>query len=906
MNPILLNYRANVQKIMSDPDFAKDYQMPGECYFLEDGSILAFPRDDGDSRYPYGEKGFNFWTYASGYMHSNEGLFSPFLRATEGGEPKIAFFATFQTEQGTDVIPLLSVPIIQTATSVPVIRYTIFTLGATYYFCEVYGIVFALRIMVDEKNILYFTLEASKSSDTPQKSFTLSYYMNPFIKNAIVENSVDRWFRRSTYHEDEQLGHFVFEAYEEVDRSKMAPNLGLFEMHCSENTFSQMIKKEITSSRYRFVGGARSSLHTPKALFEGTFGIHQPVCAFTETAIGAYLLSFDMTDDIRIDSRFSYAFTHDALSEIQRSVFDKNSCDRFALAIQKNQHKKLAPLSLEFQDAPVMNGFIEHVKKQVEFCSVIKGYIQLSSFSLIGIRDVFQAIEALLFYEPETAREKMLEAFNFITQEGRCPRQYILPPSPGATHSMDLRPFIDQGVWVISTVVTYLKHTHDFEFLGEITGYYTFVDEHRHLACQDSKKGSVLEHLIAITDYLIKNRDPVTHCVLALYGDWNDALDGLGRSKDPNKAYGTGVSVMATLQVFQNLTEMIELLQQPWILENWNELLPADSTSLSPAHLTASYHAARVEIEKGLKRHAIQSKDDRIKLVHGWGDNQSYYVGSFEDPDKVERDGLTSQAFWVLSGLYDTHMPKEQENVKASILGAYDRLSSKYGLKTFSPHFEPDTDGIGRIPNLPAGTAENGAAYIHASLFGVMSLFKLKEYKKAWDELFKVLPITHEHVSCSPFVMPNSYGENAQLFIDGESMSDWQTGSSNVLLKALLRYVVGYLPGYDGITLLPANDLPFDQLTAKIKVRQHNLTIRLFKETDSDVTETTTETTTETAAEIETTAYIPLRKLTFIVNGEEMHSDGSTLFLSNTWLNELSTGEKNVGTDEAIVIQIRL
>lgn len=854
MEQIIKKYQSNVQKILSDPAFAATCQMPGESYFLEDGSILSFPRDDGDSRYPYGQKGFNFWTYASGYMHCNDGLFSPFLRANEGGEPKIAFFATFKDSisdsnatspdlETTKVIPLLSVPVIATETENDAFRYTIFTTGATYYFCETHGVQFVIRVIVDTENQLYFTLYATVASGKPV-AFTLSYFMNPFIKNAIVENSVDRWFRRSSYIEDDQLGHFIFEAYEEVDRSKMAPNLGLFELQPSKDTLRHLKKHEITTSRYRFVGGARSSLHTPKALYEGTFGTHQPVCAFTETAIAAYLLDFEIHDSIRIDTRFSYAFTQHALDDIQKRKFDAETIDSLAISITREQDLQLSELSFDFEQAPVLNRFIEVVKKQVEFCSVIKGYIQLSSFSLIGIRDVFQALEALVYYEPHVAREKMLEALNFITKEGRCPRQYILPPSPGATHSMDLRPFIDQGVWVISTIVTYLKHTHDFDFLSETTGYYKFIDEHRHLACQDTVNGTVFEHMLAIMDYLLVNRDPITKCVLALYGDWNDALDGLGKSKDPSKAYGTGVSVMATLQVYQNLTEMLELLDHEWIHSQWETLVKTDGMNLSirnrdsfnadnSTHVTtiealhASYAAAKSEIEQGLKQHGIQRRNGELKLVHGWGDAQSYYVGSFLDPDGVSRDGLTSQAFWVLSGLLDTHEYEEKLEIKSSILKAYERLESKYGLKTFSPHFEPNTEGVGRIPNLPAGTAENGAAYIHASLFGVMSLFKMGESKTAWEELFKVLPITHSHVSCSPFVMPNSYGENIELFIDGESMSDWQTGSSNVLLKTLLRYVLGYIPSYDGILLQPAADLPYESLKAELSIRGHKIIITI-------------------------------------------------------------------------------
>lgn len=78
-----------------------------------------------------------------------------------------------------------------------------------------------------------------------------------------------------------------------------------------------------------------------------------------------------------------------------------------------------------------------------------------------------------------------------------------------------------------------------------------------------------------------------------------------------------------------------------------------------------------------------------------------------------------------------------------------------------------DAKGVGRIPKLPAGTAENGAPYIHASVFGVMALFRMGSPEAAWQELIKSLPMTHDTISVSPYVMPNSYGYNPEKNVDG-------------------------------------------------------------------------------------------------------------------------------------------
>ena len=140
----------------------------------------------------------------------------------------------------------------------------------------------------------------------------------------------------------------------------------------------------------------------------------------------------------------------------------------------------------------VFNPFIEHLKKQVEFCSLVKGYVHAWAGTLIGIRDIFQSLEGLIFWKSEAARTKIIEALNFVFIDGRCPRQYTLPRSEGSAPAMDLRPFIDQGVWVISTIYSYLKVTGDFEFLKEICGYYEIVDEKKGLVRKSKEEDSYI------------------------------------------------------------------------------------------------------------------------------------------------------------------------------------------------------------------------------------------------------------------------------------------------------------------------------------------------------------------------------------------------------------------------------
>ncbi len=806
-----------------------DRKLPGNAFFIDQDEILTLPRDDGDSRYPYGPDGFNFWAYSSGYMHCNEGIFSPFLRVAEGQEPRIAFFAgRSDSEKRDETISLLSVPMINSKATVD--RYTVFTKSCVYYITEWNEIRFAIRVYVNEEKRIVFSLMVQNLSNK-QEDIVLSSYFNPFLVHAISESGDNRWFRETSFHEsdkEDELGYFLVRTNEDLNRTTSISNYGVLKRKLQCGQRSKLLRHEETVSRYQYVGGSRSSLHTPKAVKERTFGTAKHICAFSEVGALGDLLTLQLgeQDIIRLDITMDYLEYCQDISKLHTLTsrgIDIQVVDEGLTKLEAKEKAKdeLLKVTLGGTNNPslkedIFSPFIEHLKKQVEFCALTNGYVQAYVGSLIGIRDIFQAIEGLLIWQPEAAKRKMLEALDFTAPSGRCPRQYTLPTREGAPHEMDLRAFIDQGVWVISTIITYLKYTNDFAFLKEECGYYEIIDEKNKIVKKSPKRDSVLEHMLKIMNYLITNRDhEITKCVRVLYGDWNDALDGLGVSKDPNQEFGTGVSVMVSLQVYQNLTEMEELLRK------------IDESKY--ASLLSEYKQAKGEIKEGLNKYGIVTDENGEKrIVHGWGDQVSYYVGSFDDPDHKSRHGLTSNAFWVLSGMLD-----EDISMKDIILDAFDRLDSKYGMKTFDPHFEPDTKGVGRIPKLPAGTAENGAAYIHASLFGVMAMFRMGHSELAWNQLIKSLPFTHDYVSCSPYVMPNSYCYNEEKNIDGYSMADWQTGSSNVLLKLLVKYVFGLCPEYEGIWIQPATYLPFEAFDFKVRLKNCNVVISYQPEKDS-------------------------------------------------------------------------
>ncbi len=122
--------------------------------------------------------------------------------------------------------------------------------------------------------------------------------------------------------------------------------------------------------------------------------------------------------------------------------------------------------------------------------------------------------------------------------------------------------------------------------------------------------------------------------------------------------------------------------------------------------------------------------------------------------------------------------------------------------------------------------------------------------------------------------MPNSYCYNEEKNIDGYSMADWQTGSSNVLLKLLVKYVFGLCPEYDGVWIQPATYLPFEDFEFKIRFKDCNIHISFKQGVNSS-------------------------KVKFYVNDEERHSEyDKVMMLDKLWI----SNEEFNGKDMKILV----
>ncbi|MBR6513748.1 MAG: hypothetical protein IKT46_02820 [Clostridia bacterium] len=761
----------------------KDNTLPDNSYFLDDGSVLCYPRKYGDSRYPYQTDGLVLFAHTNGYIDVTEGMFNVFRQAHYNEDTVIAFFGGLKREDSYMPVSITGAAQVYGDSFN---RYTVFTPTAVYYITEAEDIIFAVRAYVDSDKHLRFTMGAYNEGD--QKEIYLTSFFEPMLRYIAAEG----FFNRMTkYGKRFGNGSYIHKSL----------NMCMDCLSVRTKVTGTPTREYHTTSKGDFIGYKGRCLSNAESLKKGCFERCVSNTNTAELPITSDMLYFDLAngESARVDYEMLVTDKELNAELFSISAIDTKGADQALSEMAAKEPKIYDNLKLSFEGwdeerigSGVINRFLEYVKRQVSLCALGKNY----AGNMLGIRDVFQQLESSLMWDPKASRAQIVKVMNYMLDDGRAPRQISFPTAEKPIPDFDLRPYIDQGPWIIETIYSYLAFTGDYSILDEECTYYHTDSTFGALSLSEIKS-SILEHMIDITNYLVSKIDTETFCLRALWGDWNDALDGLGHTKDEGKEFGSGVSVMATAQLYSALNKMIDILEGR---EGMNDTV-------------LTYTEIAQKLAKGYRDNAITEENGVKRVLHGWGDKKEYYVGSYNDYDNKSRISLTAHAFAAISGLTDKY-PELKEDIIANILS----LDSKYGLLTFDEAFAEIDPRVGRISTITPGTYENNAAYAHASTFGIMALFIMGRSKEAWEQLEKTMVITHNNPTMTTFVMPNSYCYSEEYSIDGVSMGDWYTGSGTVLLKELVKYGFGIQPTLEMLYIKPPKYFPCEKAELEIKI----------------------------------------------------------------------------------------
>ena len=772
----------------------KENALPDNSYFLDEDTVLCYSRKYGDSRYPYHNDGLVMFAHTSGDVQCIDGMLTVFKGNEFSEEANTGFFVG--EKFGDEFMPVSVTGANCQLYENDIERYTIFTPVCAYYITESKNGVYAVRVHVDNNKHLRFSLAAVNTGEA--REIYLSSYFAPMLKCSAIFEFMN------TFGEHFDCGGYIIKNRRGEAFDFVSANLAIT---------GNVTKKYFTTAKRTVLGRKGANLSNAPTFKSGSFELQVPKTNSSDVPVMADMVHFALPEGGFAQLEYEMLVTKDSSAAYD---FIGNPIDgekeNAALAERKEAERKIFDATkIQFGDwhndnlnNGVINKFLKNVQRQVSLCALGKNYVG----AYLGIRDVFQQLESALIWQPNEARAQFVRVLDYMLDDGRPPRQISFPTADDPIPPFDLRPFIDQGFWIIAALHTSLAFTNDLSVLDEVCGYYKA--ESGYLwggrTPRSDISESLLDHLIRITDFLLSNVDDKTHCVHALYGDWNDALNGLGKTKRKDTAFGNGVSVMATLQLYLSLEQMIEIL---------------DKVGKYP-DVAEKYRSIRATVSEGLIKNALaHGEDGSARMIHGWGEDMSYFVGSYNDYDSQSRISLAANSYCAISG-FVKEIAKYKDDIAKNILS----LDSKCGLLTFDKPFYDGIDKVGRICYITPGTYENACAYVHAGTFGIMALFLMGYSREAWRLLEKAMVISHENPSRTTFVMPNSYCASEEYNIDGDSTGDWYTGSGTVLIKEIVKCGFGIEPNLSSLKISPTDYFPCKNAEITLKLKGCDLRVR--------------------------------------------------------------------------------
>ena len=317
----------------------------------------------------------------------------------------------------------------------------------------------------------------------------------------------------------------------------------------------------------------------------------------------------------------------------------------------------------------------------------------------------------------------------------------------------------DGAIWLILCFTNIIEMSGKKEYYEKIVPY------------ADGTEATVLEHLKQAARYMGSKVGEHGMCLM-LDGDWTDPLNGPGRKGKGESTWNTAALTYA----IRKLTAVFPDSE----LEN----------------IAAS-------LEKAMNNYAW----DGEWFCAGINDDGVPY-GSHKDNEA--KQFLNAQSFAVMAdAVHGERLEK--------VVNSMEQLKIDTGYLLFAPAFTEYNPIWGRISAKNAGTAENGCAYCHGTMFKAGADAALGNADRALETLYSVLPVNPknpvERNAQSPTFIPNFYFslENENF---GLSSQNYGTGSVAWFLHIFVEQILGIRHTTDGVKVEPMLPSEWNEIKA--------------------------------------------------------------------------------------------
>lgn len=396
-------------------------------------------------------------------------------------------------------------------------------------------------------------------------------------------------------------------------------------------------------------------------------------------------------------------------------------------------------------------------------------FIEVGGRTGLGYRDTAQDSMTIPHSNPETCRKRILQLLRALTKAGyglhlfepewfdpNAEAEYadsptVIPVSEkdrihGLEHACS-----DDALWLVPSIVEYVKETGDKGFLDERVTY------------ADGGEDTVYEHMKRILDFSF-NQVGETGICKGLRADWNDCLN-----------LGGGESALVTFLHYWAIDNFLEVARCKYAEEDLK-----------------TYEEMKNKVKKASEQ--LWDEEWYIRGITKHGKP----IGTTQDQEgKVH---LESNAWAVLS------LAADLEKGEKAMNSVEKWLYTPYGLQLNAPAYTKRDDDIGFITRVCPGLKENASVFSHPNPWAWAAECVLGHGSKAMKYYNALCPYYQNDKIEIRQAEPYSYcqfimGSQHKAF--GRARHPFMTGSSGWAYFAATRYMLGICPQMDFLEVNP-------------------------------------------------------------------------------------------------------
>ncbi|MDQ7993316.1 MAG: hypothetical protein AAGC63_06555, partial [Propionicimonas sp.] len=351
----------------------------------------------------------------------------------------------------------------------------------------------------------------------------------------------------------------------------------------------------------------------------------------------------------------------------------------------------------------------------------------------------------------------------------------------------------DDHLWLVPSVVEYLKETGDLGFLDQVVPFAdsTLTPAERADvigpdAAQrfDSAPATVYEHLRRAIEFTAEQVGE-NGIARGLRADWNDCLN-LGGGQ-------TALVSFLHLWAANALSEVVDHLA--------DAAGPAEAERWETERQRLAAIAAKVAADTN------RELWDGAWYLRGYT-RDGVRIGSAESPEG--KIFLEHMPWSVISGAAD------RERGESAMDAVQTHLASEYGTHLCWPSYTTVDDTIGYVTRVYPGVKENGAIFSHPNAWPIMAETMLGRGAQAMAYYDALAPYhgndAIEVRGAEPYVYAQFlYGRDHEWF--GKAQNPWLTGTAGWMYTAATKYLLGVRPDFDALVIDPCVPAGWDGFT---------------------------------------------------------------------------------------------